>query len=229
MIKLIEWVIWVVTIVLSGVGVGVYVRKYKRPDLLIGLYVLFLAAAQIIAAKIIRVGPFVVPASIFIYPFTLLLIDCIVEFFGKQEAYRAIAICFVTQVVLVLLLWLSIVTKPVVFWELQPSWERVFNIGIRITGASWIAFLSCQAIDAHAFAKLKRWVETRWKKAKYPAIRAGIVDVPVLALDSVIFITAAFYGVFDVVPLIIGQIVTKWITGVADSPIISLAKKIGHR
>lgn len=59
-------------------------------------------------------------------------------------------------------------------------------------------------------------------------IRTGVADTPVLALDSLIFITAAFAGVFDIVPLIIGQIVTKWITGVADSPIISLTKKIGY-
>jgi len=214
--------------IFSGIEVGFYVRKYKKSDLLIGLYVLFLAAAQIIAAKIISVGPFTVPASIFIYPFTLLLIDCIVEFFGKKEAYRAVVICFLSQVVLVLLLWLSIVAQPVGFWQLQEPWENIFNIGIRITGASWIAFLTCQVIDAHLFAKLKKWVEVRWKEARYPAIRAGIVDVPILALDSVIFITIAFYGIFDIKPLIIGQIVTKWITGVADSPIISLAKKIGY-
>lgn len=225
---MIEWIIWMVTIVLSGIGVGVYLRKYKRPDFLMGLYVLFLASAQIIATKIITVGPFVVPASIFIYPFTLLLIDCIVEFFGKQEAYRAIGICFVSQVVLVLLLWLSIIANPAGFWELQEPWERIFNIGIRITGASWVAFLSCHVINTQIFAKLKGWVESRWREAKYPAIRAGIVDVPILALDSMIFITVAFYGLFDIIPLIIGQIVTKWITGVADSPIISLAKKIGY-
>lgn len=225
---MIEWIIWVVTIVFSGIGVGFYIKKYKRPDFLIGIYVLFLAAAQIIAAKIISVGPFIVPASIFIYPFTLLLINCIVEFFGKSEAYRAIAICFVSQVALVLLLWLSITTKPAIFWELQTPWEKIFNAGIRITGASWVAFLTCQVIDTHIFAKLKKWVEARWKEPKYPAIRTGIVDVPVLALDSVIFITLAFYGLFDIIPLIIGQIVTKWITGIADSPIISLAKKIGY-
>lgn len=86
-----------------------------------------MAAAQIIAVKIITVGPFVVPASIFIYPFTLLLIDCIVEFFGKQEAHRAIGICFVSQVVLVLLLWLSIIASPVGFWELQESWKKILS------------------------------------------------------------------------------------------------------
>jgi uncharacterized PurR-regulated membrane protein YhhQ (DUF165 family) len=54
------------------------------------------------------------------------------------------------------------------------------------------------------------------------------VDIPILALDSVIFITVAFYGTYDIIPLILGQIVTKWITGVADSPMISLAKRIGY-
>jgi len=225
---MLEWVIWAVTIVLSGVGVGYYIRRYKKPDLLIGLYVLFLAAAQIVAAKIIAVGPFIVPASIFIYPFTLLLVDCIVEFFGREEAHRAIVICFVTQVVMVLLLWLSIITEPAVFWGLQPSWETIFSVGIRITAASWVAFLTCHLFDVYLFSRLRDWAYSRWKKARFPAMRAGIVDVPILALDSVIFITCAFYGLFDIAPLIIGQIATKWITGVADSPIISLAKKIGY-
>ncbi len=223
-----EWIIWAVTIVFSGIGIGFYIRKYKKPDLLIGLYVLFLAAAQIIAAKIITVGPFTVPASIFVYPFTLLLVDCIVEFFGQKEAYKAIGICFVSQVVLVLLLWLSIIAQPAGFWELQKPWETIFSAGIRITGASWVAFLICHVINVYIFTKLKGWAEARWEKAKYPAIRAGIVDIPILALDSVIFIAVAFYGQFDIAPLIVGQIVTKWITGVADSPIISLAKKIGY-
>lgn len=87
---MVEWIIWILTIIPSGIGEGLYIRKYKRPNLLIGLCMLFLAAAKIIAAKIITVESFTVPASIFIYPFTLLLIECIVEFFGKQEAYRAI-------------------------------------------------------------------------------------------------------------------------------------------
>jgi len=42
------------------------------------------------------------------------------------------------------------------------------------------------------------------------------------------FITIAVIGVFDIVRLIIGQIVTKWITRVSDSPIISLTKKIEY-
>ncbi|MEM3580022.1 MAG: queuosine precursor transporter [Thermoproteota archaeon] len=225
---MIEWIIWITTIFLSGISIGIYLRRYKKSDLLIGLYVLFLAAAQIIAAKIIVIGPFTVPASIFIYPFTLLLIDCIIEFFGKEEAYKAIVICFVTQVLMVLLLWLSIVTKPALFWELQPAWEIIFNLSIRITGASWIAFLACHLFDVYLFSKLRNWVLLKWREAKFPAIRAGIVDIPILALDSLIFVTLAFYGVFDISPLITGQIVTKWITGIGDSPIISLAKKIGY-
>ena len=38
----------------------------------------------------------------------------------------------------------------------------------------------------YIFAKLRGWAEARWEKAKYPPIRAGIVDIPILALDSVL-------------------------------------------
>ena len=46
----------------------------------------------------------------------------------------------------------------------------------------------------------------KWKNARYPAVRSGIVDVPILALDSLIFIVLAFYGILDIVPLIVGEI-----------------------
>ncbi len=225
---MIEWLIWAFTIIFSGIGIGYYIRKYRKPDLLIGLYVIFLAAAQIIAAKIINIGPLIAPASIFIYPFTLLLLDMIVEFFGIKLSYRAIAICFITQIVLVSLLWLSIIAPPVSYWTLQPGWEQIFNLSIRITGASWIAFLITHTIDAKLYFRLKKLAEAKWKNSKYPAIRTAVVDIPILALDSVIFIFLAFYGIFDIIPLITGQMLAKWITGIADSPIISLAKRIAY-
>jgi len=50
---------------------------------------------------------------------------------------------------------------------------------------------------------------TRVEEAKFPVIRTGIVEVPILALDSAIFITCAFWGLSDILPLIIEQIVTR--------------------
>jgi len=40
------------------------------------------------------------------------------------------------------------------------------------------------------------------------------------AIDTVIFITIAFYGVMDIVPLLIGQYVIKLIIAILDTPFI---------
>ncbi|RLE75640.1 MAG: VUT family protein, partial [Thermoprotei archaeon] len=46
----------------------------------------------------------------------------------------------------------------------------------------------------------------------------SVSDFVDLTLDSIIFITLAFYGVMPVTPLIIGQIVSKNIIGFIDNP-----------
>ncbi|RKZ01177.1 MAG: hypothetical protein DRQ04_05170, partial [Candidatus Hydrothermota bacterium] len=57
-------------------------------------------------------------------------------------------------------------------------------------------------------------------------LRSVTSDVLDLTLDSVIFVTLAFYGVMPLLPLIIGQIVSKNIIGFIDTPWFLLYKKI---
>jgi len=52
----------------------------------------------------------------------------------------------------------------------------------------------------------------------YVWLRASLSDAVDLTLDSLIFVTLAYYGVMPVMPLIIGQIVSKNIIGFIDNP-----------
>jgi len=63
---MLEWILWLTAILLSSISIGVYLRYKKTSDVLVSLYVLFLAMAQIVAVKLITVGNFIIPASIFI-------------------------------------------------------------------------------------------------------------------------------------------------------------------
>jgi len=54
-------------------------------------------------------------------------------------------------------------------------------------------------------------------------------DIPTLALDSVLFISIAFGGVFDldvILFMIWGQLLTKWFFGVIDTPFMYLSRGI---
>ena len=99
------------------------------------------------------------------------------------------------------------------------------GLSIRITVASWISFLICSNLDAYVFAKLKQTFISREVKFKYDTsinpyvwLRSSVSDIVDLTLDSFIFVTLAFYGVMPIIPLIIGQIVSKNIIGFLDNP-----------
>jgi uncharacterized integral membrane protein (TIGR00697 family) len=114
---------------------------------------------------------------------------------------------------------------PAPFFGFEEAWKSLFGLSIRITAASWIAFLICSNLDAYVFAKLKQRFIKRENKFKldtsvnpYVWLRSSVSDALDLTLDSLIFVTLAFFGVMPVIPLIIGQIISKNIVGFIDNP-----------
>ena len=47
-----------------------------------------------------------------------------------------------------------------------------------------------------------------------------------MAVDSVIFVTLAFYGVQQVIPLIYGLLIIKWLVAVIDIPFMYMHRMI---
>jgi uncharacterized integral membrane protein (TIGR00697 family) len=147
------------------------------------------------------------------------------EVYGRKMTHLAIMIAFVTQVLLVTFIAMTNSLSPAPFFQFEEAWQHIFSLGIRITAASWIAFLICQNLDAFVFAKIKQTFlkqENSFKGSSwlnpFVWLRSTVSDALDLTLDSIIFVTLAFYGVMPVIPLIIGQIVSKNIVGFLDNP-----------
>ena len=84
----------------------------------------------------------------------------------------------------------------------------------RIVAASLAAFLVASLVDTEVYAWLKTRIEGhRWLRV------LGSNAVGTL-LDSVLFITLAFYGRFPLIPLIIGNFTIKMIVTVLSLPLI---------
>lgn len=214
----IVWVYWVISLTIATVASAYIVKNYRQHGFaaLLAFYVIYLGASQIMAARIINfdlgIYAFFAPAAVFIYPFIAQAIDMINEAYGRKKAQLAIGIALATQVLLVIFIAMTNSLSPAPFFEFEAAWQSIFALGIRITVASWVAFLICQNLDAYVFD---------WLKRKYPKrvwLRSMASDVLDLTLDSVIFVSLAFYGVMPIVPLIIGQIVAKNIIGLIDTP-----------
>jgi len=220
------WIYWVVSLTIVTYASAYIVKKFTEYGFaaLTAFYTIYLGASQIMAVRIIEFElgfyRFFAPAAVFIYPFIAQAIDMINEAYGRRKAHLAITIAFITQVLLVTLIAMVNSLSPAPFFPFEEAWQGIFKLGIRITAASWIAFLICQNLDAYIFD----WLKKRYEKRIW--IRSVTSDLLDLTLDSIIFVTLAFYGVMPVLPLIIGQIVSKNIIGFLDTPWFIWYKKI---
>ncbi|MHA2278231.1 MAG: queuosine precursor transporter [Candidatus Kariarchaeaceae archaeon] len=210
---------------------------HKREDVAIGFYVLFITMSQLLAAKIgdFSIGTLVItaPVAVLIFPFTFQITDMVNENFGQRATHRMIFIAFVTQIFMTIFIWFGIEISSAPFWgfdfgsnpaEAQRFWASFLGSTLRITAASWIAFLVTENLDALFYAEIKKYT-----KGKNLWMRNVFSDIPTLALDSLIFVSIAFGGLFSLdlfFSIIWGQILTKWFFGVIDTPFMYLSRGI---
>ncbi len=219
---MILWIIGITSFSLLG---SWYARRYGRSDLLSVLYVTFILVAQILAAKVVVFDlgfrTFVGPGGILVFSVTFLLTDVVNERFGRVETQRMITLGFISQVAMILFLWIGTRMPAADLWDLQGSWDRIFGLVPRITLASWAAFLVSENADAMIFSWFKQLTGGRhlWARNVFSSL-------PALALDSLIFVPLAFAGVMPLAPLIIGQVAIKWLTGIIDIPFMYLNRWI---
>jgi hypothetical protein len=225
------WIYWVASLTIVTYASTFIVKKYEEWGFaaLTAFYTIYLGASQILASRIINFDlgfwQFFAPAAVFLYPFIAQVIDMINEVYGRKKTHLAIAIAFITQVLLITFILMINSLTPAPFFKYEEAWQSIFGLSIRITFASWMAFLICSNLDAYIFAKLKQRFQEREEKFKYDTslnpyvwLRSGISDAADLTLDSIIFVILAFYGIMPVIPLIIGQIVSKNLIGFIDNP-----------
>ncbi len=189
--------------------------------ILIGLYIACELIANVTATKPVQIGGIVVPAAIFIYTITFTLIDLINESMGKQGAQKVILSAFVANLLLAAYTQFAVLLPPASFYAGQEAFASVLGSTPRIVFASLTAYLISSLIDAEIFAFWKSRIRgPRW-------LRVLVSNTLSTWVDSVIFITLAFYGVMPVWPLITGQYVIKMAITFASLPLIYLVRSQG--
>ncbi len=221
-------IIWICLITAFTLIGSWYARKYNRADLLIALYVAFVIFSNIVASKIaefnLGFANFYAPAAVLIFSVTFLMTDIVNEKFGRKETHKMILIAFIAQVAVGLFSWLILKLTPTPFWTGQQAFELLLGQVPRIIIASWIAFLVSENLDAYLFSWFKNLT-----KGKHLWMRNAFSSLPSMAIDSILFVTIAFYGIQPILTLILGLTVTKWLVGIIDIPFMYLNRIILYR
>ncbi len=219
------WIIGITAFTLFGAW---YARKYEKPDAIIGLYVAFILFSNISASKVAKfsfgTSSFFAPAVVIIFSVTFLLTDIVNEKFGRQETHRMIFIAFISQVAVSFFTWIIMSLEAAPFWTGQAAFDSILGQVPRIITASWVAFLVSENLDAYIYARLKNLT-----KGKHLWFRNAFSSLPSMVVDSFLFVTIAFYGISPVGPIIIGQIVIKWLVGIIDIPFMYINRWVMYR
>ena len=204
--------LWIIaTLAITSLS-GIIGKRYGV-EYIIAIMASLVVVANIIAGKIVTFGPFVVPAAVIVYASTFLITDILSEKWSKQEARKAVWAGFYANIVLVVAIVISINWPAAPFAkDFSEQFTSVLGLVPRVVLASMVAYLLSQHHDIFAFHF--------WKNktgGKYLWLRNNASTVVSQAIDTVIFITIAFYGTMDIIPLIIGQYVIKLIIAALDT------------
>ena len=161
------------------------------------LFATCLLISNILATKILMIGPWAAPAGVLIFPIAYILNDVITEVWGFAKARLIIWTGFAVNVLAVLFFTMGIVVPSAPFWQNQEAFATVLGNTPRIVVASLSAYLIGSFLNAFIMSRMK--VASKGKGFSGRAILSTLVGE---SADSVIFITIAFAGIFPLGVLI---------------------------
>src|SRR5512137_868907 len=128
------------------------------------VFVTRLIVANIIAVKLVSIGPLFLSAAILIFPISYIFGDVLTEVYGYARARQVIWIGFLCNLIAVGAIWLSIQLPPAPFWtggvfrnadSFQSAYQAVLGFTPRILASSFIAYLIGEFLNAFILAKMK--------------------------------------------------------------------------
>jgi uncharacterized integral membrane protein (TIGR00697 family) len=125
---------------------------------------------------------------------------------------------FIANLLLAGYVQLSVLLPPASFYSGQEAFARVLGSTPRIVFASLTAYLISSLIDAEIFAFWRARIQgLKWT-------RVLVSNAISTWVDSVIFITLAFYGIMPIWMLIKGQYIVKMAITLISLPLIYMVK-----
>ncbi|PTN07292.1 queuosine precursor transporter [Mangrovibacterium marinum] len=167
------------------------------------LFAASLLIANILATKIIMVGPWSAPAGVLIFPVTYIINDVIAEVWGYAKARLIIWAGFGVNVMAAFFFALAIGVPAAPFYEHQEAFHTVLGTSIRLVLASLMAYMAGSFLNAYVMSKFKLMT-----KGRGFSLRAIVSTLAGEGADSLIFITIAFAGVFPL-SVIAGMVLTQ--------------------
>ncbi|NQX93454.1 MAG: queuosine precursor transporter [Erythrobacter sp.] len=169
--------------------------------------------AGVVAYKQVQLWPTDLAVEAGIFPFLLLVVisSTISQLYGRETANKLVWWGFVPLALTAALIYLVLSLPPSTeMTEFRAddlaAFERVLGQTPRILMAGPAAYITSLLLNVWIFDRLRGSGDASTFGLM---VRGAVASSLSQALDSVIFVTLAFYGQFDITNLLIGQVLAK--------------------
>lgn len=177
--------------------------------------------AGVLGNKQVALGPLAVEAGIFPFLMLVALSSAVSELAGQRVANRLVLWGFVPLVLSILLtgLVLALPAAPEMQADRLAAFDTILGSSPRLMAAGIVAYGTSQFLNVTIFSAL-RGKDDGTTRTGWLAIRGAIASALSQIVDTLLFVTIAFYGVFPIATLMAGQMLAKVVLSIAVIPFV---------
>ena len=188
--------------------------------------------AGVLGNKQVALGPLAVEAGIFPFLMLVALSSAVAEYFSRETANKLVMYGFIPLISSMLFIILVLVLPAAK--DMAPdrlaAFEMILGQSPRLMAAGIVSYGTSQFLNVTIFSMLRgKPGETGVTKGL--AVRGAIASALSQIVDTLLFISISFYGVFPIAELMAGQMLAKVVLSLLAIPfviqgLVALAKHL---
>ncbi|MBV9349377.1 MAG: queuosine precursor transporter, partial [Patescibacteria group bacterium] len=185
-------------------------KGYKHLTAISVFFVAVLLISNIASAKLVDFGWFTFDGGTLLFPLSYIFDDILTEVYGYKRSRRVIWLGFFSALMMSLILIIVGKLPAAPGWDNQSAYDAILGLTPRIVLASLVAYFCGEFSNSYILAKMKIWTKGKFLWTR--TIGSTIVGE---LLDSALFITIAFAGIYAI-PLLVTLAISNYLfkTGV---------------
>jgi uncharacterized integral membrane protein (TIGR00697 family) len=188
-----------------------------RPFLLFAtLYGGMTCIAGVLGSKQVAIGPLAVEAGIFPFLLLVAISSAIASLYGRKAADLLVRFGFLPLVTAITLTFivLRLPTDPAMYEPAKEAFPIILSQSWRLMIAGIIAYGVSMTLNVFLFTRIT------FGGDRLVLVRGAIASMLSQVVDTLIFITVAFYGVRPIGDLIMGQALAKVVLSIVLVPFL---------
>jgi uncharacterized integral membrane protein (TIGR00697 family) len=162
-----------------------------------GLFVGVLILSNILAAKMVRLGPFVFDGGTLLFPLSYIFGDVLTEVYGYKESRKVIWTGLAMLLLMSFNIWFIGILPADPSWTFQKDYGNILAVVPRIVLASVLGYFAGEWSNSATLSRMK--VLTGGRMLWLRTISSTLVGE---LLDTAIFVTLAFAGLYPAAVLV---------------------------